>query len=250
MFRKKRKTYSSNILSDVDFVKPNHFNKIEGHIIAECNPSNALDVGTGHDDSDVFSTIDIDSDCAPDFVGDIRCLFALSDHYRDMRNKFPDLDRLEGTVYQTIRLKHVIEHIEWIYLPTLFEWVASMLIVDGRVLIDTPNLEFISRVYVAGLDNQLANRNISFPREEHSDISGNDIRDFQRWINFKIFSGCSPGDYHHACLDSLFLTSLLKAYGFSDIIIYNGSSLRAIASLTKKSSSEMESLIASIKNGG
>lgn len=240
------------LLDDIEFVKNgDKLTKIEAERVSDFGQDLCLDIGVGTDNSDGFTTVDIDGSCKPDFVGDIRCLFAPSEFYQDQLDNYPDMQLLAQKKFMLIRAKHVIEHIEWLYLPTLFEWFSKMLNKGGILIIDTPNLEYIAKMYILNLDKQLADEPVSFPLDEHPDIDDSVPENMQRWINFKIMSGCSPGDYHHSCLDTVLLVHYFKRGGFADPVIYNGSSLRAIAYKSSEGPTKnLDDLIADIVNGG
>lgn len=158
-----------------------------------------------------------------EFYGDIRSLWNPKD--------FPDvgnLDEINENFYDIVAAVHFIEHIEWIYQHHLFEYARMWLKPGGYFVVETPNLEWIAKVY---LDKRFRNR---FPMNEHPDIKTRSEMDFRRWINFKIFSGCSPGDYHHCLYDATMLRGMFEKAGFTNIKIKRGPTLWGIGQALKE----------------
>lgn len=197
-------------------------------MISQYGKEYCLDIGCGSDSDNRFQTIDIDPDCNPTYVGDIRAMFAPSPQYAELR-KTSALNEIPVSHFMVLRLKHVIEHIEWIYQLTFFEWIYSLVATGGLIVIDTPNLEYIAKMYIKNLARQDDGKAPKYPSDEHPDIDISQLTDMQRWSNFKIFSGCSPGDYHHACFDRMWLSSLLITVGFERIYVCNSATLRVVA---------------------
>jgi len=207
-------------------------NEIDNAIIAasdDVDKSLKLDIGAGQDCDGVYTTLDCDSSISPDLVVDIRSIFAPSDYYRERKALYPDIDDIRYGKYKVVRMKHTLEHIEWLYYPSLFEWLSSLLCDNGIIIIDTPNLEYISLMYLGNLDKQRRGEKVGFPAQEHPNLSNSELFDMQRWVNFKLFSGCSPGDYHFGCLDEPSIANFLYNSGFKSILIFNGKSLRVVA---------------------
>jgi len=202
-----------------------------------------LDIGTGNDEAERFTTVDIDTGVGADIVGDIRCLFAASDYYRDKRKDYPDLDIIASGRYIVVRLKHIIEHIEWIYHQTMFEWLYGIIAPGGIAVIDTPNLDYIVKLYskAAGLAGE--QRPFKFPANEYNGLKNGSWVDLIRWTQFKLFSGCSPGDFHHACLNRVILFHYLSSVGFEPVAFCNDETLRAIAYKPTQDSDDMDARI-------
>jgi len=99
----------------------------------------------------------------------------------------------------------------------------------GMVYVATPNLAYAIGVYVANRERQMRGKSLSYPVSEHTYLKPGVDHDMQRWVNFKFFSGCSPGDTHHTAFDRLWLYELLKLQGFEKISIHDGATLKAIA---------------------
>lgn len=211
-----------------DDVKSSKIDVAMNDMLNSTSKEYCLDIGTGNDSADRFTTVDMDSRCNPDIVGDIRCCFAASDYYRDMKAQYPDLSGIVGSRYVVVRAKHVVEHIEWLYHQTLFEWLFAITAHGGVVIIDTPNLDYIVKLYYKAsnlADNQ---QPFKFPAHEYAGIKNGSAVDLSRWVQFKLFSGCSPGDYHHACLNRRLLYHYLSSVGFEPVGISDDDTLRAI----------------------
>jgi hypothetical protein len=189
--------------------------------------SECLDVGSGTDKSELFSTLDIRKEFEPDYLGDVRCLFAPG--YMERVQEYPDLLRIPENGLMVLKMQHLVEHIEWIYQEFLFEWAMKALAPGGIMYVATPNLAYSVGVYVKNRKRQKRGNDISYPISEHVYLKPGVNYDLQRWLNFKLFSGCSPGDYHYSSFDRLWLYEILILAGFEKISIYDGSTLKAIA---------------------
>lgn len=203
--------------------------KVVRDLSAKYGREYCLNIGAGSQKDANFQTLDIDTSCEPDYVADIRCAFAASDYFRDRANEYPDLSRIQPNQFMLIWEQHTAEHIEWIYQQTHFQWLYQIIAPGGCIVIEVPNLEFIARVYLKNLDRQRKGDHVRFPAQEHGDLSETESSDMQRWVNFKLFSGCSPGDYHHVCFDPMLLWRMTSLAGFEKISIWNGTSLKAVA---------------------
>lgn len=186
-----------------------------------------LDVGAGTDKNEFFSTLDIREEFNPDYLGDLRCLFAPG--YTENIGDYPSLMNIPENEVMVLKLQHVIEHIEWIYQEFLFEWAMKVLAPGGMIYISTPNLAYAVGVYVKNRKRQKQGKPLSYPISEHTYLKPGVSHDLQRWFNFKTFSGCSPGDTHHSAFDRLWLYEYLTLHGFENISIHDGATLKAIA---------------------
>lgn len=186
-----------------------------------------IDIGSGQDKHEYFKTVDILEKFDTDYVGDIRCLFAPV--YVDSIDKHPSLQNIKSNTFEVVKLQHVVEHIEWIYQEFLLRWVVDILAPGGLVYIGTPNLEYAVGVYVANRKRQVKKQDVKYPIGEHTYCKPGVSSDMQKWVNFKIFSGCSPGDYHHCMYDRYMLHAELEKAGLENISIYDGSVLKAVA---------------------
>lgn len=190
-----------------------------------------LDIGSGDDENNplrqagLIQTLDNREEFSPDYFGDIRAIFV-----PDFSSEVSvGLHGLGKNHYMLIKLQHVVEHIEWIYQEFLWKWVMELLAPGGMVYVATPNLEFALGVYYENRKKQIRGKNVKYPIDEHTYLKPGVTEDMQRWVNFKLFSGCSPGDYHHCCYDRQWLGNVLLSTGFENISIYDGSTLKAMA---------------------
>lgn len=205
-----------------------------------------LDFGAGNLHDDRFTSIDIDPETNPDIVLDIRVLFAGSDMYRDLAEQYPDADRVDGG-YLLIRMLHTIEHIEWIYVRAMFQWLFSILAPEGKLFLATPNIEYAAKLYVENLKRLEQGHFPAFPRNEHSDFTdGGRGYDLTKWLNFKVYSGCSPGDYHHCMFDRYWLLNMLQEVGFVDTLYIDGNTLYVLT--TKPSDQSAHGTDSSVLN--
>jgi len=188
-----------------------------------------LNIGAGKENNKLYTTVDIDQKAQPNILGDIRALFVHSPEYKSLLSQYPELYNIKSEYYVYVRLCHIVEHIEWLYIPALFDWVRNILTTGGILTIDTPNLEFIMKAYLKFIEAENSGQLPRFPAKEHPDMSIDKHGDMQRWINFKLFSGCSTGDYHHSCLDKTLAYTFLYDAGFDKVYINNSSTLRVLA---------------------
>ena len=164
-----------------------------------------------------YYTFNVTDYSAATFYGDLRSLIRPAE-YKDRGNL---LSIPEG-VYDLIILKECVQKIEWIYQVPLFEQIKTWLSPGGLILIETDNLPFLLRHYT---DKKYKNQ---FPLDEHPDISEYKEGSLQKWINFKLFSGCSKGDTKHCIYDKTLLKENLVTAGFKPLIISSENTLKAI----------------------
>lgn len=226
-----------------DDIKSGKIDSILAEILAEADREYCLDIGTGNDLADRFTTVDVVAECNPDILGDIRCCFAGSQYYRDMREQYPGLSNIVGSRYVIVRAKHIVEHIEWIYHQTLFEWLFAITARGGIVAIDTPNLDYVVKLYYRASELAKDQRPFKFPSDEYGGLKPGSVVDLAKWVQFKLFSGCSLGDYHHACLNRRLLYHYMSSAGFEPIAISDDSTLRAIAYKPVNTSDSMDAMI-------
>lgn len=202
-----------------------------------------LDIGSGINNNKKWQTIDNriipikdneDKDTGklftPNYLIDVRAIFAPG--YCDnteIVNKYPDIKKIKYNYWDMVNMSHFVEHIEWIYQDFLFRWVFDLLIDGGFVYIDTPSLEYILGVYSENRKLQKRGKPVKYPVYEHEYLSKEIQSDMQKWIQYKLYSGCSPLDYHHCHYDAYFLTDILLKAGFTKINISNADVLVCIA---------------------
>jgi len=175
-----------------------------------------LEIGGGSNPTEGYLNLDINADCKPDITGDVRAFFTPDVDLED----YPDLQEIDEFVFDEIRATHFVEHIEWIYQKPMFEWFYKVLKPSGRIVIETPNLHWIIKSYLKNYGSG------EYPQEDHPDLNG--TNDFVPWVNFKLFSGCSPGDYHHAMFDKVWMRQVLKETGFTPTVKAKGAYIQAI----------------------
>jgi len=185
-----------------------------------------LDVGAGAVKDANFTSVDISEEHSPDIICDIRSFFEPDND--DLKDN-PGAISLMTRQFMLIRMNHIVEHIEWIYQKRLFDWAYKKLLPGGMLSVATPNLQFIMGVYVKNRKRQLAGKELKYPVQEHPYLSEGIPSDLQWWVNFKLFSGCSPGDYHHCAYDRQSLYSMMAYSSFSSIRIFDGRTMSAVA---------------------
>ena len=169
--------------------------------------TNCLEIGDIGPKEDAL-TVDIRE--GADFVGDIRG--CITNDYK----KSSSLETIPIGRFAFVKLMHTIEHIQWIYQDALFNWLNSLMAGNGMLYICTPNLEYITKVYLANIERLSIGGPVRFPGNEYPDMTNDDgnlidpEKDLQRWTWFKLYSGCSPGDFHHCCHDPYSLSRLLS----------------------------------------
>ena len=164
-----------------------------------------------------YLNVDIKEGPGVDVVGDLLALFTPDAEMSD----YPLLERLDGeNLFTEVRAIHFVEHIPWIYQESMFDWIWRILEPGGTLEVVTPNLEYICRVYLKRgrwRVSRFLKRAFKgvvldlIPETDHPYIisSKNEI-DLRRWFNFKTFSGCSKGDYHHCLYDTYMFKDLLS----------------------------------------
>jgi len=177
-----------------------------------------LEIGSGNTPEDGFTHLDVNPQSPHvEIVGDIRSIFSVD---YDI-SQYPDLVYLKDIqgVFSEIRAVHVVEHVQWIYQKAMFEWFFRLLKDGGRLTVQTPDLEWIAKSYIKN------KRKKRFPETDHPDLSL--PKDFTAWANFKLYSGCSKGDYHHCSYDRDWLKQVMVAAGFRTSIHRRGGTLHA-----------------------
>ncbi len=166
-----------------------------------------------------------------DYVGDIRAFFSSDYEFTDSLS----LLKMRLGSFSVIRLQHFLEHIQWTHQDACLSWAHSLLLEGGMIYIETPNLEYIAKMYLKNLKNIELGKDVKFPDEEYPGMSDDSKKhevnmiNFWRWINFKIYSGCSPGDFHHCCYDPYWLVRMMQNAGFVNISVCARDTIRVIA---------------------
>ncbi len=206
---------------NISSVSSREINRLVSQYTEKYGRGYCLDIG-GENNNDKFTIVNMKGKNV-DFMGDIRSAFApgfTSDAY-------PQLDKIPRDHYMLVQMIHTVEHIEWIYQDTMFQWVYDLMHPGGLLYIVTPNLEYIVKWYLRGVGKK---SNLKFPRHEHPDIKiSTRSYDFQRWIWFKLYSGGSTGDHHHVCYDAESIGCIIEDSGFSNIRMNESGVLQVIA---------------------
>ena len=142
----------------------------------------------------------------------------------DIRPGLPQLDKVcdfakdilpfKAGEFSEVLANHVIEHISFRKLPHVIkEWVR-VLEPGGKLVLRTPDLDFIVDRYTGPLG----------PTPEHPNDEGfikqhlSDEITPAWWANIKLFSGQDyAANFHHVCFSFDMLANLLKRYGFRDV---------------------------------
>lgn len=196
-----------------------------------------------------FMTLDIRT--GADYRGDIKG--CITEDYEMSEG----LASLPYGSFVVVRTVNTIEHIPWLYHTALFDWLNRLLTIGGMLYIDTPNLEFITRVYLAGLDYIAKGIEPKFPGHQYPGMANKETgetiepsKNLQKWTQFKLFSGCSPGDYHHTCYDAYWIARVLDNAGFDKICISNEETLKVVAfKIGERVTSHMDSAMERILQG-
>jgi len=212
-----------------------------------------LDIGSSEVPSDIYQHVNFNNSPGVDFYGDIRCCF--SPGYIEQIDKYPDLKNIPKGVFKLIRLVDIVEHVEWIHQPLLFAWVYSLLAEGGVVYIKTPNLDYIAKMYLRGMQAAVTGKKLTnFPFSDHPDL-GTSYVDIVKWVNSALFSGCSNfansdgvmrGDYHHACFNKFWIEQLLtsgESGGFVNIQIFDEERLIVLAQKSNKDVGDVDGAV-------
>lgn len=197
----------------------------------EFSKKNKLDIGSGNAKSNMM-TLDKNIDADADYRGDIRTQFAPV--YIENRKKYKNLMSIRKCYFKFIKMQHIVEHVEWIYQNPMFTWVSGLLTNDGVLFIETPNLEWILDTYTKYRDNTK-----EFPLyNQHPDIDQDDPNAVIKWLNFKLYSGCSTNKFIDGCTDGDFhlcmytpelLISNLHEAGFVKVEISSDDTISCLA---------------------
>lgn len=198
-----------------------------------------LEIGSGNNPTEGYIHLDINPKSKDvDIVGDIRSL--ISNDYNI--EEYPDLKSIKSEFFEEIKAQHFIEHVQWIYQESLFYLLYEWLEFNGRLEIETPDLEWIVKSYLYNKKTSfLKKKRYEFPSSEHSTLTDSgDKNQFYKWVNFKIFSGCSPGDFHHCLYDKESLRDILNLSGFDRISIRSKYATLICSAIKSKSEKERD----------
>jgi len=159
-----------------------------------------LEIGSGMNPTPGYEHLDRDPECPHlEYCGDFRALF-VPDVADPQKNR--DVFRLQFDYYEEILAIHYIEHVEWIYQEAMFQKFFEFLKDGGVLRVVTPNLDWIVRQYCLGrgLRRRLFRRRRQAEVEwwnEHPKFktltpAERNFVEFSLWVNFKLYSGCSP----------------------------------------------------------
>lgn len=180
----------------------------------------SLEIGGGVNATPGYLQIDIDANVDPDIVADVRAIFTPDVKLED----YPDLEPLAdlgNPMFSRIKAIHFIEHVQWLYQEAMFQWFFALLYPGGVLELETPDLMWIAKSYIKN------KKKSKFPLTDHPTL--NKPQHFVPWVNFKLYSGCSLGDYHHCMYDKEHLGQSLKGVGFNAKIKARGGHLYASA---------------------
>jgi len=220
--RRKNVNFLYSSMKGISMVSENTIRRIHNKILEVNDKKECLEIGL-NDESEECVTVDFGDKA--DYSGDIRGCFAQHGGYESVVT----IESLPIEYWKVVKLVHTVEHIEWLYQEAMFNWIWSLMSPGGILYIDTPNLDYIIRVYNRGVSFLNKGFKPEYPYNDHPDFDSMSIENFIPWVNYKIFSGCSPNDYHHTCYNSLWLGQMLLKCGFSKIKIFAGNSLLAVA---------------------
>jgi hypothetical protein len=139
------------------------------------------------------------------------------------------LKKIKLHTFSFVKMQHIVEHIEWIYQKPMFDWTYSLLNANGILFVETPNVDHILKRY------------LSFTKElakQHPDINEDDPDSNIKWLNSKLYSGCSTnkvkdgcvdGDFHLCMYNKDWLTTVLLDTGFKHIKINAEETLSCLA---------------------
>ena len=220
--KRKNKSLIYKKMRGVSMVSENAIRRIHDKAIESYDKKECLEIGLNDESKDCVT---VDFGDKADYSGDIRGCFAQHGGYEPVL----EIESLPIEYWKIVKLVHTVEHIEWLYQQVMFNWIYSLLEPGGMIYVDTPNLDYIVQVYNRNIE--LLNKGLSpeYPYNDHPDFDSMSLDNLVPWVNYKLFSGCSPNDYHHTCYNNLWLGQMLSKCGFCKIKIFAGKSLLAIA---------------------
>lgn len=185
-----------------------------------------IEIGGGRQPAPGFTNIDIATFPEVDIVGDVRAIFTPDVDIA----AYPALERFQEPEIAThIRAIHFVEHVPWIYQQAMFGWFWTLLQSGGSLEVATPNFRYIVQVYlkrrgwsIQRFFSRLRGQTVPlFPDTDHALIETNrNAHDLTLWTNYKIFSGCGLGDYHHCGYDKTLMEYMLSKQTWKTVCIH------------------------------
>jgi hypothetical protein len=143
----------------------------------------------------------------------------LPDDYPNVGN----IGSVASDFYDSVTATQFLGQVEWIYqeqlLALIFSWVAP----GGTFTVEEQNLPYIARHYTSRRWRR------KFPVGQHPKSASRGGVGVQNWLNFKLYSGCSPNDHRMAIYDKHLLKPLLLGAGFTKVKLSSGTVLKARA---------------------
>ena len=184
-----------------------------------------IEIGGGRHPAPGFTNIDFATLPEVDVVADVRAIFTPDVDIAD----YPSLESFQEPEIAThVRAIHFIEHIPWIYQEAMFGWFWTILQPGGVLEIATPNFRYIAQVYlkrrgwsIHRFFSRLRRKTVPlFPESDHELIKTNiENHDLTLWTNYKVFSGCGLGDYHHCGYDKYLIAHILSKQPWKTISV-------------------------------
>ena len=223
MLRRRKRLSIYNVVKNVSIVSESAIRRLHNKILETLEKKECLEIGLNAE-SENCVTVDLGDKA--DYTGDIRGSFAPHGGYEPV----DAIEYLPQDYWKIIQLVHTVEHIEWLYQESMFNWVYTLLRDKGYIYIDTPNLDYILDIYKKNLDLLADGKELDYPYRDHPDFAPDEmLHNFIPWVEYKLYSGCSPGDYHHCMYNAIWLSIMLETSGFKKIKIHAGRTLLALA---------------------
>jgi len=155
-----------------------------------------LELGCGRDPNPGYIHLDVDG------------AFPHIEYVHDIAKPLPFPDAIMGEVLAN----HVIEHISYRKILSLFKEVFRVLVPGGHVKFRTPDLQFISRTYLDGGKTPEHPPDEQYIEENFGKVSPS------WWAILKLFSAQDrSGNIHYACYDFPTLKVMLERVGFDRV---------------------------------
>jgi GT2 family glycosyltransferase/ADP-heptose:LPS heptosyltransferase/predicted SAM-dependent methyltransferase len=156
-----------------------------------------VELGCGHDPNPGYIHLDIE-DSLPHI-----------EYVHDLADPLPFRDNIVGEVLAN----HVIEHLSYRKILSLFQEVFRVLTPGGVFKLRTPDLQFIGQKYLEGQKTPEFPPDESYIEENFGEVSPS------WWAILKLFSAQDrPGNIHYACYDFPTLKRMLDQVGFERVV--------------------------------